>query len=51
VILQWTINSVAEKFSQKMKNVILMFAKVELRKDREYFYYYRARLLKGNMDK
>ena len=51
VILQWTMDSVADKFSQKMKNVILVSAKVELREGREYFYYYRARLLKGNMDK
>ena len=51
VILQWTMDSVAEKFSQKMKNVILVSAKVELRENREYFYYYRARFLKGNIDK
>ena len=30
IILQWTMDSVAEKFSQKMKNVILVSAKVEL---------------------
>ena len=51
VILQWTIDSLAERFSEKMKNVILVSAKVELREDREYFYYYRARILKGDMDK
>lgn len=51
IILQWTMDSVVEKFSQKMKNVILVSAKVELREGREYFYYYRARLLKGDMDK
>ena len=32
-----------------MKTVILVSAKVELRDGREYFHYYRARLLKGNM--
>ena len=51
VILQWTMDSVAEKFSQKMKNVILVSATVELREGREHFYYHRARLLKGSMDK
>ena len=51
VILQWNIDSVAEKFSQKIKSLILVFAKVELREGREYFYYYRARLLEGNMNK
>ena len=34
-----------------MKALILVSAKVELRKGREYFHYYRARLLKGNMSK
>ncbi|MCZ0933405.1 MAG: MvaI/BcnI family restriction endonuclease, partial [Oligoflexia bacterium] len=51
IILEWTIDSVAERFSQKIKSVILVSAKVELREDREYFYYYRARLLKGSMDR
>ena len=51
IILQWTIDSVSKKFSEKVKNIILVSAKVELRADREYFYYYRARLLKGDMDK
>ena len=51
VILQWTMDSVAEKFSQKMKTVILVSAKVELREGREYFHYYQAKLLKGNMNK
>ena len=48
-ILQWAINSVAERFSQKMKALILVSAKVELRESREYFHYYRAKLLKGTM--
>ena len=51
IILQWPMDSVAEKFSQKMKNVILVSAKVESREGQEYFYYYRARLLQGNMSK
>jgi len=51
VILQWAMDSIAEKFSQKMKSVILVSAKVELREGRECFYYYRARLLQGNMSK
>ena len=51
IILQWLMDSVAEKFSQKMKNVILVSAKLELREGREYFHYYRARLLQGNMRK
>ncbi len=51
IILQWTIDSVAKKFSQKIKSLILVSAKTELREGREYFYYYRARLLKGNMNK
>ena len=51
VILQWTIDSIAERFSQKIQALILVSAKVEMRDGREYFYYYRARLLKGNMKK
>ena len=38
-----------ERFSQKMKALILVSAKVELREGREYFHYYRAKLLKGTM--
>ncbi len=51
VILEWTVDSVAKKFSSKVKTVILVSAKVELREGCEYFYYYRARLLQGNMSK
>ena len=51
VILQWAMDSIVERFSQKMKSMILVSAKVELRECREYFYYYQARLLKGNMSK
>ena len=51
IILQWPMDSIAEKFSQKMRTVILVSAKVELREGREYFHYYRARLLKGSMRK
>ena len=51
VILNWTMDSIAEKFSQKMKSLILVSAQVELREGREYFHYYRARLLKGSMKK
>lgn len=51
VVLNWKINSVAKRFSQKVKSIVLVSAKVELREGREYFYYYRARLLKGHMDK
>ena len=51
VIIQWIMDSVAKKFSQKMKTVILVSTKVELREGREYFHYYRARVLQGNMSK
>ena len=51
MILQWTIDSKAKKFSKKLRSLILVSAKVELREAREYFYYYRARLLQGNMNK
>ena len=51
VIVQWTMNSVTEKFSQKMKSLILVSAKMEEREGREYFHYYRARLLQVNMSK
>ena len=45
------MDSVAEKFAQKIKSMILVSAKVEEREGREYFYYYRARLLQGTMSK
>ena len=51
IILQWTISSVAKKFSQKMKSVILVSAEVETRGNFDYFRYHRARLLQGNMSK
>ena len=51
VILQWTMDSIAERFSQKVKSLILVSAKVEFREGREYFHYYRARLLQGSMNK
>jgi len=51
VVLEWQMDSVAERLSQKVKNIILVSAKVELRGGREYFHYYRARLLKGSMNK
>ena len=42
-------DSIDERFSQKIKSLILVSTKVELRKGREYFHYYRARLLKGKI--
>ncbi len=51
IILQWITDSVVARFSQKIKSLILVSAKSELRGGREYFYYYRARLLQGNSEK
>ncbi len=51
VIVSWTMDSVAANFSKKVKNLILVTSRFESRDGREYFHYYRARILRGSPDK
>lgn len=44
-ILKWPIDSVLQKFKEKVKRLILVHAKVEERDGREFFFYYKAKLM------
>lgn len=47
IIATWQLKEIAKQFDKKVKNVLLVKAKVELRDNIEYFYYDRAKLLTG----
>lgn len=51
IVVKWDLDKLAEQFENKVKNVLLVMAKTELRDGIEYFYYDRARLLNGGTDK
>ena len=51
VIARWELREIEERFSKKVKNILLVKAKVEKRKDIEYFLFNRARLLSGGITK
>jgi hypothetical protein len=50
-IVKWDLEKLVEQFENKVKNVLVVMAKVEIRDGVEYFYYDRARLLTGGTDK
>ena len=45
VIVKWTIDSVVEKFSEKIPALVLVTAQTEERDGREFFYYYKSQLM------
>jgi hypothetical protein len=51
VIASWQLQSIERKFEEKVKNILLVKAKSEMRGDYEYFYYNRAKLLTGGTTK
>jgi hypothetical protein len=51
VVVSWQLKSIEEKFEEKVKSVLLVKAKSEMRGDDEYFHYDRAKLLTGGTTK
>jgi len=51
IIAEWLLNDIDKRFDAKVKNVLLVKAKVEVRDDIEYFLFDRARLLSGGTTK
>ncbi len=47
IIAVWQLSEIEKRFEAKVKNVLLVKAKVEIRDGVEYFYFNRARLLSG----
>jgi len=47
IIATWQLQTLAERFYQKIPSLIIVYAFCEERDNREYFHYYRAQLLKG----
>ena len=47
LIAEWDLDEITRRFNRKVKNVLLVKARVEERDRVEYFLFYRARLLTG----
>ncbi len=47
IIAQWNIENLAERFQEKIPALLFVSALTEERNGIEYFYYYRAQLMKG----
>jgi len=47
VIATWQLEALAERFIQKIPALLFISAQTEERAGREYFYFYRAQLMKG----
>ncbi|GHU25650.1 hypothetical protein FACS1894172_05810 [Spirochaetia bacterium] len=46
IVVSWTLESIAERFIQKLPALIFVSAFTEIRDDKEYFHFYRAQLMK-----
>ena len=51
IIAEWNMDDVVDRFNQKVKNILLVKAKSEMRDGVEYFLFNRARLLSGGINK
>lgn len=51
VVAVWQLSEIEKRFEAKVKNVLLVKAKTEIRDSVEYFYFDRARLLSGGTTK
>lgn len=51
IIAEWNMDDVVDRFNQKVRNVLLVKAKSEMRDGVEYFLFNRARLLSGGINK
>jgi hypothetical protein len=51
VVVSWQLRFIEAKFEEKVKSVLLVKAKSEMRGDDEYFYYDKAKLLTGGTTK
>ncbi len=47
IVVRWRSEDLADQFERKLPALILVTAQTEQRVDREYFWFYRARLLSG----
>ena len=47
LIAEWELEEITKRFNRKVRNILLVKAKVEERDGVEYFLFYRARLLSG----
>ena len=47
LIAEWELEEITKRFNRKVRNILLVKAKVEERDGVEYFLFYRARLLTG----
>ena len=48
-LASWSLDSLADKFNDKIRNILLITAKVKKENSKEYFWYYRGSLLTGYM--
>jgi hypothetical protein len=46
IIVEWSLEAIANRFIQKLPSLILVTAFTELRDDKEYFHFQRAQLMK-----
>ena len=47
IVAQWELQEIEKRFNEKVKNLLLVKADVDIRDGEEYFYFNRARLLTG----
>ena len=47
LVVKWELMEIERRFNDKVKNLLLVKASVEMRDDEEYFFFNRARLLSG----
>ncbi|OEG69227.1 hypothetical protein ATZ36_10700 [Candidatus Endomicrobiellum trichonymphae] len=47
IVALWSLQSLADRFIQKIPSLIFISANTEERAGKEYFYFYRAQLMKG----
>ena len=51
LLLAWSLDDVSERFDEKVSDLLLVKALVEMRDDTEHFKYHSARLLSGGPDR
>ncbi len=48
-LAKWSLDQLSDKYNEKIRHILLITAKVQRRRDGEYFWYYRGSLLMGYM--
>jgi hypothetical protein len=51
IVATWKLDEIEKRFEAKVKNLLLVKAKIEMRDGIEYFYFDRAKLLSGGTNK